>query len=636
MDADARDDTVSSQQLSIVLFSKEETTLAVLPFFSLEYGNQRRSCELTYDTKLLGPGITANLSWQVVADPTYGFPDAFDRKVFKIIEQVATNTGPPVRNPVLFSLRQILEALGLAPFPSHYARVRSSIRRIAAVTVKSHLTYHIDQRTGQTTQTFHLFDTVSFKDATQSHEITTDEHWIAFGSWYLQTLNHEPAPSLDPVYFRQLRHPLTTRLYEMLAVKFGKVLRDQLSGWRISYTNLCRILPSSPVSADPQRHLDVAHQPLVDTGFLADVVWEHIDNTWLILYRPGPRAREMYGLEIALPAAFKPKIQALAPPPGFPEPRPPAVMSLTDRSMPNVPAQDHEQVGSTPASSRRFRKPSPNSTRPTPSGSSEESRLLMHWGLTERPFDTTPNPRFFFPTSQHHGALFKLRQAITTHAGAVLLTGDVGCGKTLLIRTFVYSLEADQYSVALLTNPRWNGTELLREILYQLGHPAESKDKNTILRSIEQLWLESFETGKHTVLIIDEAQLIEDAAAFEELRLLLNFQMDDRNLVTLVLTGQPELAALINAIPQFDQRMMFRHHIRALSPDETHAYITHRLEIAKAKRVLFSENAVRRVYELTGGVPRRINTVCSMALLEGWIQSVSAIEAELINQATQV
>lgn len=587
MDADARGNSVSFQESSIVLFSKEETTLAVLPFFSLEYGNQRQSYELTYETKLLGPGLTADLHWQVAADSAYGFPDAFDRKVFKIVEQVATSAGRPVENPIRFSLRQILEALGLAPFPSHFARVRSSLRRIAAVTVKSHLTYQIDQRVGQTTQTFHLYDTVSFKDGTEGEEITTDEHRIAFGSWYRQTLNHDPSPPLNLVYFRQLRDPLTTRLYELLAVKFGKVFRDQLSGWRISYPNLCRILPCSPVSSAPKRHLDAAHQSLITTGFLADVVWEHLDNTWLILYLPGSRAREMYGLEVALPAASIRKIQGSAP-------------------------------------------------RPMPPGSSEESLMLTYWGFAERPFDTTPNPRFFFATDQHHGALFKLRQAITTHAGAVLLTGDVGCGKTLLIRTFVQSLEADRYTVALLTNPRWNGTELLREILYQLGHPAESKDKNTILRNIEQLWLDSFEAGKHTVLIIDEAQLIEDAAAFEELRLLLNFQMDDRNLVTLILTGQPELGPVIKAIPQFDQRMVFRHHLRALSPDETNAYITHRLEIANAKRPLFSQDAVHRIYDLTAGIPRRINTVCTMALLEGWTQSVSVIDANLIDRATKV
>ncbi|MBM3265060.1 MAG: AAA family ATPase, partial [candidate division Zixibacteria bacterium] len=550
MNTEARDDAVLDSDMPFAVFSKEETTLAVLPFFSLEYGNQHPSYHLAYETKLSGLGIEATLNWQVSADPTYGYPDAFDRKVFKAIEHTGLSGRRPVLNPVRFSLRQILQLLGMAPFPTHFARIRSSIRRIAAVTVQSRLSYLTAAKNGKITRTFHLYDSVSFNDASERDEIVTDDHWIELGDWYLQTLDQPSIPESDPIYFQQLRHPLATRLYEVLTVKFSDFIQNRLSGWRTSYLNLCRILPAQPVALSPQRHLEIGHRPLIATGFLAEVLWEKMDGNWMILYTPGPRAKSMY--------APKPDRR--------PNPKQRTVSPAMQRTISTGNTETEISFSRLSLANTQFDE--------------KDTQLLPYWGLSERPFDTTPNPRFFFATAQHDAARFKLGHGVATCAGAIQLTGDVGCGKTVLLRTFIQDLDPEKYEVALLTNPRWDGVALLREVLYQLGHPAESTDKNHILRNIEEVWLKTFQAGKHTVLIIDEAQLIADAAAFEELRLLLNFQMDDRNLATLILSGQPELGLMIRAIPQFEQRMVFRHHLYPLSDVETRDYIRHRLEVA--------------------------------------------------------
>jgi hypothetical protein len=291
---DVPHEVVMSNGVPIVAFSREETTLAALPFFSLAYGHRRRAYRYVYETKLTSPSVDATLSWQVSADPLYGFPDAFDRKVFKVIEHIALESGRPVENPVRFSLRRVLDLLGLAPFPSHFAQVRSTLRRIAAVTVQSHLSYTTGQYAGKATHVFHLYDAVSFKDAARRDEILLDDQWIAFGAWYLQTLNHDPLPSLDLTYFRQLRHPIASRLYELLTAKFSGVFQHRLSGWRVAYPILCQLLPAQAAQASPQRHLEAAHQQLISSGFLAKVAWERIERTWMILYVPGARARAMY------------------------------------------------------------------------------------------------------------------------------------------------------------------------------------------------------------------------------------------------------------------------------------------------------------------------------------------------------
>lgn len=258
---------------------------------------------------------------------------------------------------------------------------------------------------------------------------------------------------------------------------------------------------------------------------------------------------------------------------------------------------------------------------------------LQYWGLTEKPFDNTPNPKFYFDTGQHQEALFKIQYVVNEQMGAALLTGEYGCGKTLIIRTFIHTLNPEQYEIAVLTNPRWKGVEFLREILYQLGRESRTGDKTATLRLLEETWLKTYQDGRHAVLIIDEAQLINDFETLEELRLLLNFQLDDRFLLTAILVGQPELNTHIDAIPQFEQRLAFRHHLTAMSEVETEDYIQHRLDVAGVTQEIFTPEAVARLYELSGGVPRRINSLCDICLLIGSTRRATAIDEGVVNGA---
>jgi general secretion pathway protein A len=609
MDADPRYEAVSSV-LPLVSFSREETILAALPFFSLDYGHQRRQYRISYETQLTGPDVDATLQWQVSADPVYGYPDAFDRKVFKLIEYLALEDGRPVQNPIRFSIRQVLQLLGLAPFASHFARVRSSIRRIAAVTVQSHLIYTTGRRQGKATQTFHVYDMVSFKDASKGEEIVTDEHWIALGAWYLHTMNHNPMPQLDLDFFRDIRAPVASRLYELLTVKFGHVIEQKIAGWQVAYPTLCRLLPIQQTLGSPQRQLDAAHQKLMATGFIDDATWEKHDKNWVILYVPGRRARLMYE---QIPNQEKRLVHA------------------------HPSMAIHDQPVTLTSSLRRPLSPSAWPSSPTSDLSegheSSDVGTLAHWGFREHPFDTTPNPKFYFEAPQFKEVLVTLDQAVSTQAGAMLLTGECGCGKTLITRTFVQSLNARAYDVALLTNPRWDSLELLREILYQFGHTVDVTDKAAVLRKIEAQWFSTYQAGRHTILIIDEAQLIKNQSTFEELRLLLNFQLDDRYLVTLILVGQPELHQQIHDMPQFEQRLAFQHHLTALSEMETEAYIRHRLALAGATRDIFTPDGIRQAYLLSDGVPRLINTLCTRVLLSGWINRENEIDGYSVEQA---
>ena len=600
-----------------MFFSPEETSLAALPFFSLEHGDQQDAFHIDYKTRLANHEVNATLRWRVSADPVYGFPGPFDRKIFKVIEYLAIQQSRlPLRNPIRISLGQVLNMVGLAPFPAHLARVRSSIRRIAAVTIQSDLTFLSGQHTGRSSQTFHVYDRVLFQEAAGEGTSDDSRNIVTFGAWYLENLNQGYLQPIDFPYFRSIRNPLASRMYELLTAKFENVFTRDLSGWQVSYPVLCRLLPSSQVFRAPQRQMESAHNELVATGFVEDVTWEKVDRTWMLLYIPGKRAR---ALRQRLPEASDTQLEQLNQAASTTEVKP--------------PEEETPELKSEPQRPLRESRPAQKVDVKLPDLEEADAEALEYWHLKERPFDTTPNPKFYYNSGQHHEAFFKMKHAVATQSGAMLLTGEVGSGKTLLTRAFIHSLKRDQYEVALLTNPRWDGVALLREILFQFGQEVDTSDKTVILHKIEDIWFNNYTDGRHTVLIIDEAQLIENYGTFEELRLLLNFQMDDRYLVTLVLLGQPELNAQIDAIPQLEQRMAYRHHIWSLTEEETWEYIRHRLKVAGAAKDLFLKETASRIFDLSQGVPRRINTLCNMCLLTGWLRKTDAINKTIVEQA---
>jgi type II secretory pathway predicted ATPase ExeA len=258
-----------------------------------------------------------------------------------------------------------------------------------------------------------------------------------------------------------------------------------------------------------------------------------------------------------------------------------------------------------------------------------------YWRLSEPPFDNAPNPKFFYLSPEHEEALVRLLYAVRHRKGCAMLTGEPGCGKTTLSRALIQRLEAERYEVGLLTHPAGDPAEFLREILYQLGVDTPPGSRADLLHRLQEAFVRHYQAGRDTVVIVDEAQLIEDDAVFEELRLLLNFQANDRFLVTLLLVGMPELTARVRRLRPLDQRVAIRYHVNTLDAEHTAAYIVHRLKMAGRGEPIFTEAALRLIFDFTRGVPREINNVCDLALLLGYSRRLAEIDERLVAEAIQ-
>lgn len=243
-----------------------------------------------------------------------------------------------------------------------------------------------------------------------------------------------------------------------------------------------------------------------------------------------------------------------------------------------------------------------------------------YWGFKEKPFENTPDPRFMYYSSKHEEALMRLLYAVRERKGAAMLSGEYGSGKTLLSRVVMTKLlnEDDRYKVALIVNPAISKEEILSEIIYQFGQePGRQEKKSELLRRLNDILYRNMSDKRHSVIIVDEAQAIEDETALEELRLLLNFQLNETFLLTLLLVGQPELKDKIDKIPQLKQRLSIRYHLNTLDFSQTGQYIRHRCRVAGRAEVPFSDAAVALIYEGSRGIPREINNICDLCLVIG-------------------
>lgn len=258
-----------------------------------------------------------------------------------------------------------------------------------------------------------------------------------------------------------------------------------------------------------------------------------------------------------------------------------------------------------------------------------------YWKLREKPFENTPNPRFFYNSRQHEEALARMTYVITEEKGAGMLTGVYGCGKTVLGKALLSELEKDVYRVGFVTNPRLDEVEILRMIAHHLGALELPVRKTDILIVIEKILTNNRKDGKKTVIVIDEAHTIDDRNIFEEIRLLLNFQLEDKFLLTLLLLGQPELKEKIEGNKQLLQRIAMRYHLDGLTGAETGNYIRHRLKVAGGQNIEFDSPSMRLIYERSGGIPRRINHICDMCLLTGYGNRVSSISEAIIRESLE-
>ncbi|MEK6715511.1 MAG: AAA family ATPase [Candidatus Omnitrophota bacterium] len=259
-----------------------------------------------------------------------------------------------------------------------------------------------------------------------------------------------------------------------------------------------------------------------------------------------------------------------------------------------------------------------------------------YWKLKEKPFGNTPDPHFLYYSQRHEEALSRMLYAIRERKGAAVLTGEYGSGKTLLSRVLLEELSNEQYQSALIFNPRLPPLELIKEIIYQLGKDVSSlTSKTELLHSLNEILYKNKDDYRNTVIVVDEAQAIGEQDSFEELRLLLNFQLNDNFLLTLILLGQPELKEKIDSLPQLRQRLAVRYHLKALTEIETEEYIKHRLRVAGAEQEIFLEEAFKEIYYFSAGIPRRINNICDVALLVGCGEEQDRIGKKIIKKVAE-
>ncbi len=259
---------------------------------------------------------------------------------------------------------------------------------------------------------------------------------------------------------------------------------------------------------------------------------------------------------------------------------------------------------------------------------------LDFYGLTEPPFDITPNPRFLFYSAKHREAYNHLLYGLRERKGFVQLTGEVGAGKTTLCRAMLEALD-DHYSTALILNPVMSPDELMKAIALEFGLPVHGLDRLDTLAVINQFLLGQAENGKESVLIIDEAQDLTEEL-LEQVRLLSNLETDNRKLLQIVLLGQPELRDRLNSprLKQLRQRITVRYHLLPLSPGELSEYVTHRLHLCGGNGTpCFTKPALWRVFRYTKGIPRLVNALCDKALLAGFVEHEKRIGFRLVNRA---
>lgn len=261
-----------------------------------------------------------------------------------------------------------------------------------------------------------------------------------------------------------------------------------------------------------------------------------------------------------------------------------------------------------------------------------------HWNFNEKPFENTPDPRFMYYSNQHREAVSRLLYAIGQRKGAAILTGEYGSGKTVISRVITNRLlqEENIYNVALIVNPAVSIIGMLREILYQLGGETEKdSQKIEILRVLNERLYENMKADRHAVIIIDEAQTIDNESVFEEIRLLLNFQSDDKFLLTILLLGQPELKKKVGRIPQLEQRFSVKYHLKNLSLEETINYIQHRCRTAGREEKIFTDSAYKLIYGASKGTPRKINNICDISLMLGYTKKRDRIDEDIIRAVAE-
>ncbi len=258
------------------------------------------------------------------------------------------------------------------------------------------------------------------------------------------------------------------------------------------------------------------------------------------------------------------------------------------------------------------------------------------YGLKERPFNVTSDPGFFFLSRKHKEALSHLFYGITQRKGVLVITGEIGTGKTTLCRFFLNQLTED-VKTAFILNPHFSEVQLLEAIIKDFGINVKYKSRLSFVWELNRFLLSKSERGNNVILIIDEAQSLR-TQALEQIRLLSNLETEKDKLIQIVLVGQPELNRKLNLydLRQLQQRIMVKYHITPLEKDEIMDYINHRLNIAGSNgSIEFTDEAIKIIADFSAGTPRLINIICDRALLAGFVLETNTIDFNIINRCVE-
>ena len=257
---------------------------------------------------------------------------------------------------------------------------------------------------------------------------------------------------------------------------------------------------------------------------------------------------------------------------------------------------------------------------------------LEYYGLKEQPFTNTIDNRFYYNSALHGEALLRLKYAVSTMKGLAVLLGDVGTGKTTLARRMLDELNDEEYESALLVIIHSSITAewLLKKIAMQLGVEDVSENKVSLLSKVYHRLIEIHESGKKAVVLIDEAQMLNNREIMEEFRGLLNLEVPGGKLVSFVFFGLPDLDDVLSLDEPLKQRVAVKFRLKSFTPETTEEYIRHRLHIAGCDAGFFSKEAFVAIHRYSRGLPRLINTLCDNVLLEGFLTKKSFIDKEIV------
>lgn len=256
-----------------------------------------------------------------------------------------------------------------------------------------------------------------------------------------------------------------------------------------------------------------------------------------------------------------------------------------------------------------------------------------HFSLEREPFSNAPDARFYFNTEQHSQALLRLMYAVDSNKGLAVLVGAVGTGKTTLARRMLDSLPEDRYESSLLVMVHSGITAewILARIALQLGVEEPADDRLKLLKQLYLRLLEIEQEGRRAVVLIDEAQMLQSRELMEEFRGLLNLEIPGKKLLNIVFFGLPEVEDCLSLDEPLSQRVAVKYHLKSMAVETTTSYIRFRLQVAGAKRMLFTADAIPLIHRYAGGVPRLINTICDNCLLEAFLRKHGEADARIVH-----